>query len=78
MTPTTLNTIEALDTIHRAQRLLDSRKLTIRHANDLNQLTDAVVSFTAFYLRQPEPVCRPEQRRAFDALKSLVIQLEKQ
>ena len=77
MTHTTLPTIQAIETIHRAQVLLNSRKLKGSQAADLSELTDAVLSFTGFYLKQPNPACRPEQRMAFELLQAHVTQLEK-
>jgi hypothetical protein len=80
LTHTTLPTIQAVDVVQRAHRLLSlgPTKMSLEAVRDLTQLTDAVLSFTAFYLRQTDAPCRPEQRYAFDALKALVIQLEKQ
>jgi hypothetical protein len=69
--------MQAVDLIQRAQRLIDSRKLKISAVKELTALSDAVLSFTAYYLRHAEAACRPEQRLAFDQLQSLVIQLEK-
>jgi len=78
LTHTQMTTIEAIDLIHRAQRLLDSNSLTSSHATTLNQLTDAAVSFTVFFLRHPRPPYRPVQLQTLGALQSLIIQLEKQ
>lgn len=77
MTTTTLPTLLAVKTVHRAQSLLQLPQLTPEDKNALSPLTDAVLSFTTFYLRFAAPKCRPAQLSALGQLQSLVNQLEK-
>lgn len=76
MTPTTLPTLSAVETIHRAETLLKNASMDPETRSHLQKITDATVSFTGYYLRFAEPVCRPEQRATYEHLKTLVTQLE--
>lgn len=76
MTPTTLPTLSAVETIHRAETLLRNAPMDPETRNRLQRLTDATVSFTGYYLRFAEPACRPEQLTTYETLKTLVTQLE--
>ena len=77
MIPTTLPTLTAVQTIHKAQHLLETVKLPAKTKHQLQAMTDAVLSFTAYYLRFANPNCRPEQADALNSLIALVAQLEK-
>jgi hypothetical protein len=76
LTHPTLPTIQAIETIHRAQALLNSKKLPRLHATELNARLDAVVSFTVFSLRDPNPRVRPEQLRAYENLVEFINTIE--
>ena len=77
MTRTTLPTIQSVQTIHKAQALLESGILSTEQKQKLTPLTDAVLSFTGYYLRFANPKCRSEQLDALNKLTTLVTQLEK-
>lgn len=77
MIPTTLPTLTAVQTIHKAQHLLETVKLPTKTKHQLQAMTDAVLSFTAYYLRFANPNCRPEQADALNLFIAYVAQLEK-
>lgn len=77
-TPTCrLQTSAAVNTIHKAQALAQNMSIPQDERNRLIQLTDAVVSFTGYYLRYANPKCRPEQATALANLTSMTNQMEK-
>ncbi len=82
MTPTNpphiLNTLTATKEIHRGTDNLNRLPLTPTEAANLQQLVDAVLSFTAYYLRVEKANCRPSQLDALAALTHLNNELEKQ
>ena len=82
MTPTNpphiLNTLTATKEIHRGTKNLNRLPLTSAEAKSLQQMVDAVLSFTAYYLRVEEANCRPSQLDALAALTHLNNELEKQ
>ena len=77
MIPTTLPTLTAVQTIHRAQALLENQNLPAKVRTQLQVQSDAVLSFTGYYLRFANPNCRAEQAEALNSLIALVTQLEK-
>jgi len=78
LTRPTLPTLKAVATIHKAHNLSFNKALPEATKVELRQLTDAVLSFTSFYLRFAEPECRPEQLEAYERLRSKVNLLEQQ
>ena len=76
MTQPTLPTIKCVELIHKAEALKRLTTLDATTLDELTRLTDAVLSFTSFYLRHAEPACRPEQLSAYLRLKLVVESLE--
>lgn len=68
------NTINNVRNIHRATALLE--KMPPDEAKELLRLTDAVLSFTAYFLRRSEPKYRPEQEALSTLLQYQCDQLE--
>ena len=76
--PHILNTLTATKEIHRGTGNLNRLPLTPTEAVNLQRLVDAVLSFTAYYLRVEKANCRPSQADALAALIKLNDELEKQ
>lgn len=74
----TLNTITAVKEVHRGTNNLNRLPLTTDETANLQRLVDAVLSFTAYYLRVEKANCRPSQLDALAALINLNDELEKQ
>jgi hypothetical protein len=56
---------------------LDRLPLQPEEGGNLRRLTDAVLSFTAFYLRHERVEARPEQIEALNTLTQTIDDLEK-
>ena len=73
-----INTLTAVREIHRSTNNLATLPLPAETAKELQARIDAVLSFTAYYLRVEKANCRPSQADALAALINLNDELEKQ
>lgn len=71
-----MNVANAVNTIHRSTANLSRLPLEAEEAKHLRRVTDGVLSFTAYYLRNEKVQARPDQLEALRALLKLNDQLE--
>jgi len=69
------DTVDALKTVHAAQKIINSRSLSENLRTELIELSESVLSCVALYLRHPKPICRKEQKKALDLLKQRILHL---
>ena len=76
--PAKVPTLKVVETIHKATTLINNPMITRETRRELKTLRDAALSFTAFYLKYPNPDCRSEQFEAYKKLESEVERIEKE
>ena len=55
-----LPTLKAVGTVHKATLFINNPMVTRETKREPKPLRDAVLSFTAYYLKYPSPDCRSE------------------
>lgn len=73
-----LPTLKAVETVHKATVLVNNPMVTRETKLELKAMRDAVLSFTAYYLKYPDPDCRTEQFEAYKKLEAEVERIEKE
>lgn len=73
-----LPTLKAVETLHKATTLINNQMVTRETKLELKALRDTVLSFTAYYLKYPNPDCRTEQFEAYKKLEAEVERIEKE
>lgn len=73
-----LPTLKVVETVHKATTLINNPMVTRETKLELKALRDAVLSFTAYYLKHPSPDCRTEQFEAYKKLEAEVERIEKE